>query len=65
MDRELLEFFNRPVLERGDLIWKLGKFLPTGFRFIGIPGTKFGVSYYVVRGDEDATTRERLVNLVR
>jgi hypothetical protein len=59
------QFLNRPELAKGDLIfWWFGRKDLPGWKFVGIPGTRFGFSYYGVTGDEDTTTYDRLCNLV-
>lgn len=56
--------WRKAELVPGDLVWRFGRFEAMGWEFIGIPGTRFGVSYYFVSGNEDPVTLARLAALV-
>ena len=48
----------------GDTVFYWGRFTGLGWKFIGIPRTRFGVSYYVATGDESEGQYRRLAKLV-
>lgn len=56
--------WRKAELMSGDLIWQFGRTREPDWVFIGIPGTRIGVSYYFVTGIEDSATHARLVELV-
>lgn len=51
-------------IERGDIVWRFGRFRVFEWHFIGIPLTRFGISYYVATGDEDEIQYRRLTELL-
>lgn len=49
-------------VNKGDIIFRLGRFDAAGWEFVGI--NNYGFSYYVATGEEDPTQYKRLARLL-